>query len=125
MNSDWLASSRKRVQKQAALPYDWDGEGSPPPSPEVINASLSLLTVMDQRFSQMLPLPFVCPVPGGGLELEWTSDAKHAEIEFLDDGSVIYLKTDLRGGKPDVTAFECSPSDIEELLSLLSWFQSE
>ena len=77
------------------LPLDWDGEGSPPPSEATCQAAETFL----QQAIGDLPKtqPFICPVSGGAIGVEWDCAGRHLELEFLSDVDVLWLYDDLQG----------------------------
>ncbi len=77
------------VAQLASLPNDWDGEGSPPPLPRVLATARSLLTRL--RYEQ-IPSPFVAPLSGGGLQLEWQYEGRELEIVLWEPTGFEYLK---------------------------------
>ena len=74
------------LREVSALPANWDGDGSPAPSPAIVSAADALLNhLLD------FDAPFVVPVSGGGLQLEWSVGGKHLELAFIDSETVIFL----------------------------------
>lgn len=65
---------------------------------------------------------FMCPVPGGGLQLEWDDSKKHLEIEFLSPSQVVYLQEELYS--EGVVSGECSLHETEVISRIIGWFYS-
>lgn len=73
--------------------------------------------------------PFVCPITGGGVQLEWNIGNRHLELEFAPDGCLTWL-TEQEGGTMDTG--ECPFRDTEstyaaaeKVKALLSWVTGE
>ena len=73
------------------MPTDWDSYGSRPIDDRAIACSLVLLI---QAESEKAHPPHVCPVPGGGVQLEWQLGRRALELEALPDGSARFLRVD-------------------------------
>ncbi|HLX64216.1 MAG TPA: hypothetical protein VKX17_23290 [Planctomycetota bacterium] len=74
--------------KLAQLPSGWDGHDSPPIKTETIEQAERVLAALE---AESAPAPHICPVAGGGVQLEWQHGGRELEIEILPDGSVQYL----------------------------------
>ena len=77
------------------LPAGWDGYGSPSLTPSALRTAAYLVTQVEILESP----PHVAPVPGGGIQLEWTLGDRELEIEVTPEGDVLYL---LRRGSSSV-----------------------
>jgi len=89
VRSKWQTEVLKAVFQVANLPSNWDSYGSPALSPLALAASKFLLAMVDL---DDLPVPFVAPVPGGGVQFEWIIGERELELEILPDGAVEFLK---------------------------------
>jgi len=69
-----------------------------------------------------IPVPFVCPVSGGGIQFEWTSSKKHLEIEFMDASTAAYLTEEQTPQGELTESGEFSAADAEFTRLLLDWF---
>jgi len=96
LRSQWELHAFKGVFKAEGLRRDWDSYGSPPPTLEAANTALGLLRGIADLDLKDLAVPFVVPVPGGGLQLEWTVGRRELELEIMPDGSLEYLKAEDR-----------------------------
>lgn len=89
--STWLQSTLKSLAEFRKLPDNWDSYNSPRITRAACQALRDILLQIDDN---SLPEPFVCPVPGGGLQLEWEVGKRELELEFLPDGSIEFLTVD-------------------------------
>ncbi len=120
LRSQWELEAFRGVFKAEALKQDWDSYGSPPPTLRALNRALGILRGIAELDIQDLPVPFVVPVHGGGIQLEWTVGGREFELEISRDGSVEYLKAEdrepLEEGRLEPIA--------EQLRSLFAWLTS-
>lgn len=114
--SSWQIAAVIGILKAANLPDDWDGYGSPPPLQSVVNASIRLL--IGVNFDD-LPNPYVIPVSGGGLQIEWSVAQRELELEILPDGSVEFLKAERGQPLEEGKLVPVSSSAIQPLLAWL------
>lgn len=87
--SDWFLASVGTVARLSKLPADWDSYGSPPVTAEARSQALRLLALLNGQASAM---PQIGPVPGGGLQMEWSQGHRALELEVRPDGSVEFLR---------------------------------
>ncbi len=113
ISSKWQTEALRALFQIATLPHNWDTYNSPPPSPTALAASIDLLSEIDL---DDLPIPHVAPVPGGGIQFEWSVDQRELEVEILPDGSVEFLKAE--GRQP---LEEGHLRHMDQMPSLLSW----
>jgi len=74
----------EQLAELAQLEQNWDDENSPPiPEKTISAAKIVLQEIVDKH----LPIPYVVPVPGGNLQLEWHNvvDGDYFEIEFWEN----------------------------------------
>jgi len=112
---DWLMQALDRLQSVASLPPGWDGEGSPPPTAQIVESAVGFLQYLQR---DDVPLPFICPISGGGLQLEWSTDGKEIEIEFLNQQTIAFMRVD-NGRTTD--SGEYPVTDINKSRKLLDW----
>ena len=120
--NEWIEGVLPRLNRVGELPDNWDAEGSPRPDPAVIASAKRLLERLQDSRLGAVPVPFVCPIAGGGIQFEWTSSKKHLEIEFLDTSTIAFLKEDLT---PQGELTECGEyrlADAQSTRQLLDWF---
>ena len=67
-------------------------------------------------------VPFVCPIEGAGIQLEWTKDGKHLEIEFDLNGNIVWLKSGVGGC---TVSGECRVDDCDKIKELFAWYEKE
>ena len=70
------------------LPPDWDGYGSPPPYEKAAETAWRLLTEGTNPMGQPAS---VCPISGGGIQLEWHRSGKDLEIAIDPDGTATFM----------------------------------
>lgn len=115
---DWLFQALSRLESVAALPPGWDGEGGPPPSPQIVASAESLLHYLQQ---DDVPLPFICPIAGGALQMEWSFARREVELEFLDQQTIAFLRVDNTTTETSMESGEYRVSDINRSRELLDW----
>jgi len=89
--SKWQKDVLIRLLELIRLPKNWDSYGSEPPRQSVANLTWIILGTLELEH---LPTPFIAPVSGGGLQIEWQIGNRGLELEILIDGLVNYLKTE-------------------------------
>lgn len=124
---DWLEGALTALGELLALPPNWDGYGSPAPLRSIVSCAENVLLRLRDVVPASLPRPFVCPVSGGGIQLEWTSDTKHLELEFVSQSEALFLTEDLT--RPDAEdAMDAGELNMVEglgkLREKLLWFAS-
>ena len=115
----WIQAAIPLIEQVASLPGNWDTEGSRPPDPTAVKAAEELLDRLRDSDLGALPAPFVCPIAGGGIQLEWESSGKYLEIEFLDGGMALYLK-EKQGESMESGEFPATDAGLAR--QLLEWF---
>ena len=123
--TDWFDTAVNRLHDLLRLPHSWDGRGSPAPMDSIVCAAERVLLQARDVAPANLPAPFACPVAGGGVQLEWTSDEKHFEIEFLNETELVFLAEDIsrRGAKDAVEAGELDVTEgLAPVWAKLVWF---
>ena len=118
--NEWIEKTLPLLQRVIDMPENWDGEGSPRPDAGPIEATRLLLIRLQDSALGPVPVPFVCAIAGGGVQLEWTSSGKHLEMEFVDAETIVFLKQE--GGL--VQSGEFPAHDAEATRRLLDWFTS-
>jgi len=115
---DWLRQALGRLEIVASLPRGWDSEGGPPPNAQLVTAAADLLRDLQ---GDDLPLPFVCPIAGGGLQLEWSSGGKEVELELVDERTIGFLRAEAAPSGRIIESGEYPISDINKSRELLDW----
>jgi hypothetical protein len=96
-----------------ALPSDWDGYGSPSPSSLAAEAAFRVVTALEDG---RVPRPHVCPVSGGGIQIEWHVGGRDLEFEIHEDGEVTFLAV---SGDESIEGF--LPADPTAVRQLVNW----
>ena len=105
----WLADVADEMRSYLTLAPDWDSYGAGPVRKEVIDVAVVIAEMMARYgFSR----PVVCPVPSGGVLLEWehANRALTLAVDGNDEFSFAYESP----GEPE------SEGDLRDLVSLLN-----
>ena len=116
---DWIREALLRLRSVADLPDDWDGEGSCGTDPIIVGEAIRLLLGLEESVRPDIPPPDVFPIRGGSFQLEWTSEERHIEIEFLGSSRIAYLKEE---SGDIVGSEEIDTRDREVIRELIEWF---
>ena len=116
----WLYQAVRHLVRIGCLEENWDYEGSPPPKLAAMRASIRFINFLADVYGNGLSAPFVCPIPGGGVQLEWTSGTRDVEIEFTPDGGILYLRDD----DGNMESGEVPPGRFHPLRRLFDWLLS-
>ena len=119
ISSQWAAETVKKVLGLTSLPHNWDSYGSPPPSQVAIFASFGLLNSIPKTVFEDLPLPFVAPVSGGGIQLDWNVGTRELELHIMPDGSTQFLRA-FGGEVLDEGPLRLSPIETRALFAWLT-----
>jgi hypothetical protein len=68
-----------------------------------------------------LPLPFICPIAGGALQMEWSLAGREVELELLDQQTVAFLRVENATTGRTFESGEYHISDINRSRELLDW----
>ena len=68
-----------------------------------------------------MPLPFVCPIAGGGLQIEWSFGGKEVELELVDECTIGFLRAEAAPSGRIIESGEYPISDINKSRELLDW----
>lgn len=115
---DWLVQSLRRLDSVAGLSPDWDGEGSLPPDAQIVASAANLLQYLQR---DDVPVPFICPIAGGSIQLEWSLRGREVEMELLDERTVAFLRAEETSAGPQLESGEYSITDINKSRELLDW----
>lgn len=120
-----LSATFSDLRDLTQLGDDWDGEGSPSPSEEVLRSAEQLLVDAAARFlnqpSNVAPT-FVAPVPGGGIYLEWRTQQRDLQLYVHPGDRLGYLSIDRSGSQPVYTEMSNAPAQqlLDQLALVLS-----
>jgi len=85
----WLRPVIERLKDIIVLPADWDSYGAHPARRENVEGALhALATVMSEESE----IPWIVPLPSGGIQLEWHGD--DSDIEIALDGAASSIGID-------------------------------
>jgi hypothetical protein len=110
----WLEDSQDELHKLKELPENWDSYGSPRIKDVSVKTTADLLINLAKLG---MPKPYLFPVSGGGLQLEWQQSNRELEIEVLPDGRIEYLKVYEDGKMTESTI------DKMYVWQLVKWFR--
>jgi hypothetical protein len=108
----WLNPTIASYFNLLNLTDNWDSYGSKPINRDLIQQSLTLLTMVMHASS---PHPSVVPMSGGGIQIEWHRRQQDLEIAFLADEAPQYYYKNRSTGVEQ----EGSTNDIGVLSQLL------
>ena len=116
MSSTWMVSALDQIESLRALPDNWDGYRSP----AIGNAEIDRLRQVILSISDLgMPIPFVGPMAGGGVEVEWQCRGRDLGFEVEPSSDfVTYLQVDFDGGMEEGT---CHPDNYLKLRELANW----
>lgn len=84
----WVQPVLDRLTELVALPQDWDSYGALPVARQSVEMALSVLSAV---MSEGAELPWIVPLPSGGLQLEWHRADSDIEIALDPAESVICI----------------------------------
>ena len=86
----------QRIEHLMRLDFNWDGYGGLPITNKAIHIATQLLFQAHRLTKGELKLPFIAPLPEGGLELEWIQDSgKELTLVISPDGREIEFLLDI------------------------------
>ncbi len=109
-----LLGPLRRIAQLALLSNNWDSYGSPPIRPIALASAIQFLLLTDRENP---PSPYIGPVTGGGVQLEWHTSTRELELEILPDGSLEYVMIDDSGQMRDGKL----PPFADEVYELICW----
>ena len=75
--SRWTRAVGERVRYLRSLRRGWDGYSSPPIQADILSFALSIL---DSSMQPQTSAPFIAPISGGGLQIEWHEGGLDIEL---------------------------------------------
>ncbi len=121
-DDDWIRSTLPRLESVADLSNNWDDEGSPGTDLEIVATAVALLDRLKGSSLGPIPVPFVCPISGGGFQFEWTSKQKHLELEFFDNTTIVFLRQERAEHETTTVTGEYPVTNLEKTHQYLDWF---
>lgn len=82
----WKLWALDEVKAAFMLTDDWDGQGSPPPTPDASTVAAELIDLVSARV-RTSPQS-IGATTGGGFEIEWGPDLLRAVVEIEADGNL-------------------------------------
>lgn len=110
-----MPQASSRLEDLAGLPANWDGYGSPPIAPTALDGAEHVLHIAAAKH---LPEPYLGPVTGGGVQIEWHVGNRRLEMETLPDGSVELITVE---GDEYSDEMRFASYRTQELSDLLRW----
>mgnify|MGYP001374707901 CR=1 FL=1 len=111
--------SLRRLVSLPSLTPNWDGYGSPQITDIAINGAAYILNTTQVA---RLPQPYIGPVTGGGVQIEWHLPERAVELEVCPDGSVGYITIEGDEYSDDMYL----PSYLDSrVFGLLNWLSPE
>ena len=114
----WLTIAESELKQIANLPQGWDGYDSPPLLAELYHNARKFLHCLEV---DDLPVPYVGPISGGGVQLEWHIGGRELEVEFMEPDAIGYLKVFEDGSSVEGEFF---PDDFDQARQIIKWVAS-
>lgn len=109
----WERDAGARLVHLMSLNVGWDGSDSPAVRSEIATFAWSALSSI---MTSKTPIPFIAPVSGGGVQLEWHTDGLDIEL-YIPQPSKAELYIEYQDGREPVE--EDITSDFESLSSAI------
>ena len=115
-NTEWVDATVAAMRKLESLAAGWDGPGSLPVSPLLMDAVEKALRAVSDTLPPDLPPAFVAPLWDGGFQIELNSGERFIELEFDNmDTFIAFTDEDL---------MTHSMHDAEKLGGMIARFRS-
>ncbi len=112
------AELMKQLGALRSLKPGWDSYDAPPPHQQAIESARDFLGSV--LASESAPAPArVCASVEGGVGIVFQRDSRYADVEFLNDGSIVGGASD-GGGPVEVTEWRYTDVDDKEMLDWIS-----
>ena len=118
---EWQAKAMKSALGLANLPDTWELAGRVRPSAQAIQGALEMIRLAGSIGLDDLPRPFVVPLAGGGVQLEWELGERRVELEIWNEGAPSYLQ--LKAGEP-LPNGEGELWPLNQAKDLFGWLQA-
>lgn len=112
---DWMIKTLSELEQVANLPDGWDGYGSPAVLDEVKRNASTFLRCLE---IEDIPVAYVGPISGGGVQLEWHCNGRELEVEFTEKDSIGYLKV-----FQDGSMHEGEFHNLDEARQIIRWLK--
>ncbi len=116
LGSLWGLGPLKALLALRALPQNWDGAGSPPPTKAALTHSVDLLRLIGNMGYDALPIPHVVPLTHGGIQFEWMAGSRELEIAIFATGAIEFVTAE--AGEPQL---EGQLTSLDQLRWLFVW----
>jgi hypothetical protein len=115
---DFTARIEQELDRLAALPANWDGQGAVAIDGAVLQAARDLIGELP---AFLTTVPAVVPLANGRLQFEWHEGSRSLELEFEDADNLHFLKWHPSEGIEDEGVY--SADDLDRTIALIRWFQ--
>jgi hypothetical protein len=95
---EWGIYVLNSIEKLLRLPEGWDSYDAKQINPGSVKTLVILLAQSIQRMLFDVPIPFVVPTVGGGIQLEWHQSGTDLEIEIPPSGKPVVSFVNLETG---------------------------
>ena len=92
----WIRSLERKLNSFRALQKNWDSYGAYPIDEGALENAMQFL---NSALFSGLEKPQIAPISSGGVHIEWESDGKALELEFVSLTEVHYFYSDSTGEK--------------------------
>jgi hypothetical protein len=102
----------RRIQELWHLPPDWDGEGALAVRQDVLAKAVNIVRRLKAKTAARFVEPFVSPTYDGFVQLDWTSELRLFEAQFVAGGvHLLGTEISLRGEREYFTAEGCDVAE--------------
>ena len=115
----WLRDLVPQMLDLTRLPKSWDDRGGPPPTEGLVR---EIVEALGQAEIEDLSVPTAVPLPGGGIQLEWSGGEREVELAFYPGGqaSAIALRS---SDEAPLDEQEFPIEDFASIRRALSWLK--
>lgn len=120
----WLQVAKEKLASFASLPPNWNGSGDNTALPNDVALGAANL-VLESLYEHNIEPATVLPSSDEGVTIAFVKNLQYAEIVCLNDGEIVTLTTNRKGG-PDVVGHGPSePVDVTSVVApIVKFFES-